>query len=209
MVHGQRIRKFKLIAMNFKHSTYRKRKSGRISGSADYILPIALVVGGGFLLYQLFKTGGILNLTSGGGANNTGTTAANSAAATATAQQLAAQGVVATITPNQAASVANQIYTVGLAASDSSACVTINNLLTGSINNGADLNAIISAFGTKNIPSGNVTSWYNTCISLGINCTAVGLGAFISAIYGAYDTSGQYLSNLDSYLTEQGINYQF
>jgi hypothetical protein len=181
----------------------------RVSGSADYILPIALVLGGGFLLYQLFKSGGLLNLTSGGGANNTGTAATNTAAAQATAAQLAAKGVVATITADQAASVANQIYTTGLGASDSSACITINNLLTGAITNAADLNMIISAFGTKNIPSGNVTSWYNTCISLGINCTAVGLGGFISAIYGAYDTTGQYLQNLDSFLTAQNVNFQF
>ena len=181
----------------------------KVSGTADYILPIALVVGGGFLLYQLFKSGGLLNLTSGGGANNTGTTAANTAAAQTTAAQLAAQGVVATITADQAASVANQIYTTGLGASDSSACITINNLLTGAVTNTADLNMIISAFGTKNIPSGNVTAWYNTCISLGINCTAVGLGGFISAIYGAYDTTGQYLQNLDSFLSDQGVNFQF
>lgn len=181
----------------------------KVSGTADYILPIALVVGGGFLLYQLFKSGGLLSLTSGGGANNTGTAAANTAAAQATAAQLAAQGVVATITADQAASVANQIYTTGLGASDSSACITINNLLTDAITNTADLNMIISAFGTKNIPSGSVTAWYNTCISLGINCTAVGLGGFISAIYGAYDTTGQYLQNLDSFLSDQGVKFQF
>jgi hypothetical protein len=184
----------------------RRRK---ISGAADYILPIALVVGGGFLLYELFKTGGLLNLTSGGGANNSGTAATNAAAAQTTANQLAAQGVSPTITATQAASVANTIYTTGLNATDSSACIAINNALTGAVNNAADLNMIIAAFGTKNIPSGNVTSWYNTCISLGINCTAAGLGTFITAIYGAYDTTGQYLQNLDGFLDDQGINYQF
>lgn len=180
-----------------------------MAGAADYILPIALVLGGGFLLYQLFKPGGLLNLSTGSGANNSGTTAANAAAATSTAAQLSSQGINPTITADAAANVANQVYTTGLNASDSSACVTINNLLTGSINNAADLNLIISAFGTKNVPSGSITAWYNTCLSLGINCTAVGLGDFVHLIYSAYDTTGQYLSNLDSFLTAQNITYQF
>lgn len=178
-----------------------------MSGAADYILPIGLLLGGGYLLYQFFKPGGFLS--TGAGNNNSSVSTANSSAATQTAQQLAAQGIKPTITADSAANVANQVYTAGLNATDASACITINNLLTGAINNAADLNLIVSAFGTKSIPAGNVTAWYNTCLSLGLNCTSVGLGDFVHSIYGAYDSSGQYLSALDDFLTAQGISYQF
>lgn len=182
---------------------------GRSKVGADYgwIAPLAIgaaVLGVGYLLYT--KLSGAL--TSGSGANNTSTTNANTAAAAASAAQAAAQGVTATLTPNNMASIANTVYNLGISASDTTALTQITNQLTLA-QNIADLNGIISAFGTKSIPSGNITAWYNTCLSLGINCTSVGLDAFVQAVYAAYDPTGQALVTLNNYFIGNGIPFTF
>jgi hypothetical protein len=177
----------------------------KISGAADYIVPIGLI---GIVAFALYKMGIFSGTFSGSGANNQGTTDANASAASQAAAQAAAQGIKATLSPNEAASIANSVYSLGVNASDTSALSQITNLLS-QVNNIADLNAIIAAFGTKKIPSGDITAWYNTCLSLGVNCTSVGLGTFIDSVYQAYDPSGGYLSNLNQFLQDQGINYSF
>lgn len=146
--------------------------------------------------------------SSGISANNTSVTTANSSAAQSSQAAAAAQGINPTMNANQAANIANQVYTAGLNASSPSAMITMNNALE-QVNNIADLNLVIQAFGTKQVPSGDITSWYNTCLSLGINCTSVGLGDFVRLLYAAYDPSGQYLQSLNQFLSETGINYTF
>jgi hypothetical protein len=180
----------------------------RVGKAEDLVVPLAIgavIIGGAWLL--LNKLGNILP-SSAQGANNQGTTDANTQAAAASASQTAAQGVSATLTPNQMAGIANDVNNLGIAASGPNDLGSINSTLD-QVNNIADLNGVIAAFGTKKIPAGDITAWYNTCLSLGINCTAVGLGAFIQAVYAAYDSTGNYLNTLNNYLYDQGINYQF
>lgn len=179
-----------------------KKKVGKAS---DYIVPIGVTVGliglGVYLLNKFFGP-------SGSSQNNQVTTSANTSAASQSQQLASSQGITQTLTPNEAAAIANEVYSLGISAQDSSALYQINSQLD-QVNNIADLNAVISAFGTKQIPSGNITSWSNTCLSLGLNCQAVGLGAFVDIVYAAYDSSGNELNILNQYLRDQGINYQF
>jgi hypothetical protein len=178
-----------------------KRKIGSDYG---WILPLGVVVGGGAVLYSLWQKFG----QSGNAANNATVNTANTNAAAASAAAASAAGINPTMNANQAANIANQVYTTGVAASGPMDLSTINNAIT-QVNNIADLNLVISAFGTKSIPSGDITSWTNMCLSLGINCTSVGLADFVRVVFAAYDPTGQYLENLNTYMSEQGINYTF
>jgi hypothetical protein len=147
-------------------------------------------------------------LQSGNSANNSSTTASNQSAAQQSQAQAAAAGVTATLNANEMANIANQVYSIGKSASGVSDLEAITQQLD-QCNNIADLNGVISAFGTKSIPSGDVTSSFNLCFSLGIGCTSVGLATFIHTIYMAYDPTGGELETLNGYFASQGINYTF
>jgi zona occludens toxin (predicted ATPase) len=177
----------------------------KIGSDYGWILPlgvVALLGGVAYVLYQKF--GG----PSGAAANDKTINTANSDAAAASTAAAAAAGITPTMNANQAANIANQVYTTGVAASGPSDLSTIINNID-QVNNIADLNLVISAFGTKSIPSGNITSWTNMCLSLGINCTSVGLADFVRVVFAAYDPTGQYLETLNGYMSAQGINYTF
>lgn len=181
-----------------------KRKVG---GSYDWVGPVAIlaaVAGAGYLVYKYVLPA----LQSGNSANNSGTTAANQTAAQQSNAQAAAAGIQPTLNANEMANIANQVYSLGKSASGISDLQAITQQLD-QVNNIADLNGVIEAFGTKNIPSGDVTSSFNLCFSLGIGCTAVGLATFVNTIYSAYDPSGGELETLNSYFSSQGINYSF
>jgi hypothetical protein len=177
----------------------------KVSGAADYIIPLAVVGGIGILAYFLVtKLGGLL--TTSNSQNNKQTTDANASASAASQAQASAAGINPTLTPNQMAAIANQVYTLGTTGSDPSALTQINNQLT-QVNNIADLNGIIAAFGTKEIATSS--SLLNSCYALGFNCTAVGLSAFVDLVYQALDSTGGYLETLNEFLSAQNINFQF
>ena len=179
----------------------------RVGADYGWIGPVAIVgalVGAGYLAWKYL----IPALQNGNSANNATTTAANQTAAQQSAAQAAAAGIAPTLNANEMANIANQVYSLGKNASGLSDLQEINGQLT-QCNNIADLNGVIAAFGTKSIPSGDVTSSLNTCFSLGIGCISVGLATFVDTIYGAYDPSGSELETLNSYFSSQGINYTF
>jgi hypothetical protein len=177
----------------------------RVSGPADYIIPLAVVGGIGVLAYFLVSKLGSA-LTTANSQNNTGTTTANQSAATASTAQASAAGINPTLTPNQMAAIANTVYTLGTSNPDASTPDSINNQLT-QVNNIADLNGVIAAFGTKNIATS--TSLLNTCYTLGLSCTSVGLQTFVDTVYNYWDTTGSAMETLNEFLSSQGINYQF
>jgi hypothetical protein len=179
----------------------------KVGGDSSWILPAVVgvgILGFGYLIAQ--KLG--LFSQSGGAANNKSTTDANTSASAASTAAAAAAGVKATINDNEAANIANQVYGIGTTASTMTDLYTITQQLT-QVNNVQDLNMVISAFGTKQMPSGNISNWTGACTLLGISCTSVGLGDWVRVIYQSIDPTGQALSNLDSYFSEQGINYSF
>lgn len=160
---------------------------------AEYILPVGILVAGYFLL----KNFGLF----GGGAaaqNQASLTAASSAGVTTALAQAKAAGDNATLNASQAAAIANNIYTAGVA--DPVDQDTIQNQIIQA-NTLTDLLNIIQAFGTKQA-GGTMCSIF---------------GGFLSATCGTYDLPGwirasldaQHLSNVNTYFSNEGINYSF
>lgn len=179
----------------------------RVGGDYSWVGPVAVLAALGGLTY-VFVTKILPSIQSGSSTNNKGTTDANAAAAAASQAAATAAGIQPTLNANEIANISSQVYSLGRSASGASDLQGIIDQLS-QCNNIADLNGVITAFGTKNIPSGDVTSSFNTCFSLGLDCTAVGLATFVHTIFMAYDPTGDYLENLNSYFSSQGINYTF
>jgi hypothetical protein len=158
-----------------------------------YIIPAAVVVGGYFLLKNLGLFGG-----GAAAANAASITSSTSAGVTQSLANAKAAGDFATITNSAAASIANNIYTAGVA--DPVDMDTIQNQVIQA-NTLTDLLMIIQAFGTKQAGGGMCSMF----------------GGFLSAVCGTYDLASWLRANLDtshlqsinSYLSNQGINYQF
>lgn len=176
----------------------------RIGADYGWVGPVAILAALGGLAYVAVKY--LLPGPSGNSANNQGATDANAAAAKAAAAAATAAGVQPTLNANEMAGIANEVYTLGANATDGSVLGSMNNQLT-QVNNIADLNGVISAFGTKQI---NATmSSYSMCAIVGLNCQAMGLQSFVDLIYGAFDIDGSYKQTLNGYLSSTNINYQF
>jgi hypothetical protein len=180
----------------------RSRKVGADYGWVGPVAILAAVGGLGFLAWKYL----LPSLQTGNSANNAATTDTNTAASTASQTAAAAAGIQPTLNANEMAGIANEVYTLGTQASDSSALGPINDQLT-QVNNIADLNGVIAAFGTKQVNAS--MSAYSSCSLLGYGCQALGLQAFVDVIYGAFDTSGSYKETLNAYFSAQNINYQF
>lgn len=179
----------------------------KIGGDSSWIMPAVIGVGVLGFAYLIAQKLGLFT-QSGGAANNKSTTDANTTAAAASSASAAAQGVQPTINANEAANIANQVYGIGTTAATTSDLYTMTQQLT-QVDNIQDLNMVIAAFGTKQMPASNLSSWTGACMDLGISCTSVGLGDWVRVIYQSVDSSGQALANLNSYFSSTGINYSF
>lgn len=160
---------------------------------AEYILPVAAVIGGYFLLKNFGLFGG------GAAAQNASSIQSSTAAGVTNAlQQAKAAGDVATLNASQAAAIANNIYNAGVA--DPADQDTIQNQIIQA-NSITDLLNIIQAFGTKQAG--------------GAMCSI--FGGFLSATCGTYDLPGwiranldaSHLSSVNTFFSNQGINYTF
>jgi hypothetical protein len=159
---------------------------------SQYIIPAAVVIGGYFLLKNFGLFGGAA------AANAASVTSSAASGATAALAQAKAAGDVATINSSQAATIANNIYNAGVA--DPVDQDTIQNQIIQA-NTLTDLLLIIQAFGTKQA-GGTMCSLF---------------GGFLSATCGTYDLASwlranldtTHLQSIDTYLSNQGINYQF
>lgn len=160
---------------------------------SKYIIPAAVVVGGYFVLKQFGLFGG-----GAAAANANEIDATTAAGVNAALLQAQAAGDFSTISAAQAAGLANSIYNAGV--SDPVDQDTIQHNLIEA-NTTTDLLMIIKAFGTKQAG--------------GLACSI--FGGFLSATCGTYDLQswvranldGYHISNVNTYLTDQRINYQF
>jgi NAD(P)-dependent dehydrogenase (short-subunit alcohol dehydrogenase family) len=157
-----------------------------------YSLPVAVVVGGYFILKQFGLFGG-----GAAAANQAGISDSTAAGVRAALQQAQTRGDIATINASEAAGIANSIFNAGIDPVDQDAMVRgviQANTLT-------DLLMIVQAFGTKQAG--------------GMMCSI--FGGFLSATCGTYDLTSYLHATLDqahiqtinNYLSNQGINYQF
>lgn len=179
-----------------------RRKVGADYGWVGPVAILGALVGAGFLVVKYLMPA----LQSGNSKNNEQTEAANSTAAQQSQQQASAAGIQPTLNANELAGIANEVYTLGANATDSTVLAQMNDQLT-QVNNIADLNGVIAAFGTKAINAS--MSSYSMCGLFGYNCQSMGLNAFVNLIYGAFDASGSYKETLNGYFSDQGINYTF
>lgn len=158
-----------------------------------YIIPIAVVVGGYFILKNF-------NLFGGSAADNN-TSSINSGNAASINNSLAAakaSGDFATLTSAGAQSLATQIYNAGV-ASPVDADTIKRSLIQ--VNTLTDLLMVSQAFGTKQAG--------------GAMCSL--FGGFLSSVCGTYDLASWVAANLsqqdiaqvDGYLADQNINYVF
>jgi hypothetical protein len=158
-----------------------------------YILPVGLAVAGYFILKNLGLFGG-----NAGAANAASVTTSAASGATAALAQATAAGQIATINASEAAAIANNIYTAGVASPVDVA--TIQNQII-QVNTLPDLLMVIQAFGTKQAG--------------GAMCSL--FGGFLSNTCGTYDLPSWIKASVDAgtlitingYFNAQGINYQF
>jgi hypothetical protein len=160
---------------------------------SKYILPVAVVVGGYFILKQFGVFGG-----GASAANQKSITDTASAGVNNSIAQAKAAGDFATLSDSEAAGLANQIYNAGV--SDPVDQDTIQNSVIQA-NTLTDLLMIMKAFGTKQAG--------------GFACSL--FGGMLSSTCGTYDMNSWITANLDqahistinTFLNNQGINYQF
>jgi hypothetical protein len=169
--------------------TSKKKMSGD-SGSA-YIIPIGLVI----LAYFVLKN---FNLFGPSAQSSNQSSIDTSTAAGAEASLVAAQaaGDIATLTASQAAGLADAIFQAGLAHD----AFTVKRQII-QCNTLTDLLLVIQAFGTK---KADISSW-SPCSTLGIFCQDYNLNAWLHT---PFMDSGT-LADINTYLSNQGINYQF
>lgn len=160
---------------------------------SKYILPVAVVVGGYFVLKQF-------GLFGGGAASANAASITDSAAAGVNTSLQAAQasGDFPTLTTSQAAALANDIFNAGISNPVNQDTIQHSLIQANTL---TDLLLIIKAFGTKQA-GGALCSLF---------------GGFLSATCGTYDLPGwvnatldpQHIATVNNYLSNQGINYQF
>jgi hypothetical protein len=167
---------------------------GKIDFS-KYILPVGLVVGG----YLLLKNTSLFSsVKTGVTANNEATTAATRAALSSSIASAAAAGDLQTITTAELTSLANDIFTQGIASTPNQDQIERDII---QVNTLTDLLQMMSAFGTREANTGSV---FSICAMTGFNCAALDMATFVRA---ALDQT--HLQAVNSYLQAQNINYQF
>jgi hypothetical protein len=162
----------------------------KVSGAADYLVPLGILAIGGLAVWYFFKKGipGLLE----SGANTQNNTSVDSSTAAAAAQLPTAGQTLSDADVN---GLATTIYNAG-SSNDSTGVIHALSELT----NTADFNRLVQLFGTK---SGS-TSSFSTCSLLGFNCQSFDLYTWVRAIL----SSGE-ISELNSLLSANGINAQF
>lgn len=111
------------------------------------------------------------------------------------AQQSGSRG--ATYTSDQYTGWANDIYQQGISNIVNQSAI-VSDIVN--VNTMVDLQSLISAFGIR--PA--ATSTFSACSLLGLNCTSFDLPSFVKQVL-----DNDHINNINLYLTEQGINYQF
>jgi hypothetical protein len=169
----------------------------KISGGADYILPIGVLVVGGYLVWKYVLSPGS---SSGQGQNNSTTANATAAAAAADLANSTAAGSVQTLSDSTLNGIATSLMTLFSSfngTQDSGNSQLARNLVI-QINSLQDWNKLYSIFGTRNM---NATgSWSSACSLWGYNCNALDLISSLRLYCTADD-----IAVIDSYLAQMGI----
>jgi hypothetical protein len=167
-----------------------KRKIGAVS---DYIVPLALVAGGGYLIWKYLLSGsaGINSATSSNNSTSTANTASTAASDLAASQS---KGVTQTIADSTISGYADSLFQLLANDGDPSSIVQI----VTQVNNATDWYRLVQLFGTRQFNTG---SQFSACALLGLACDSLDLSSALRATLPA-----SYVSNINTYFSEQGIN---
>jgi hypothetical protein len=185
------------------------KSRGKVSGQSGqdyskYIIPGAIVIGGYVILSKLGLFG-----DTGTGANNQQLTAGIAEATKKTIADLASKGVTPTLTQAQAQSIADNVFNAGL-YQDTGYVATIFNELNLAKND-ADIYLIMQKFGGRKVAN---SSW-SLCSLLNLNCDAIDLNSFVTAVLNNAAVPGLQLQDLNYQLAHgyygqaSDITYQF
>jgi hypothetical protein len=184
-----------------------KKISGEKQDYSKYILPAGILIAGYFILNKFGLFG-----STGTSANNQQTTSSIAAATKKTLTDLAARGIVPTLSPAQAASIANNIFYTGLQVSEGNSGGIAD--IFGELNtarNDADIYLIMQNFGARQVAS---SSW-SLCSLLNVNCDAIDLDTFVTSILNNFNVPGLTVQDLNDqlhdigYAFNRGITYTF
>jgi hypothetical protein len=171
----------------------------KVSGAADYILPLGLIGVAVFVLYKM----GIFNGTFTGTGGNNAATAANTTATWTSAFNTSAQSVPQSLPDTTL----NSMVTEMLADANSNTSIFSGSTYQADIvtqmsnlDNITDLYRLGMLWGTRAVP----TSDFNLCNTLDIDCAQLDLGAFLKVTL----TADQ-LAQVNQDLAGNGINYTF
>jgi Carboxypeptidase regulatory-like domain len=181
-------------------------KNKKIGDASSYIIPIGIL---GVVAFLLYKAGLFSGTSTGTGSNNAAAAANISQGTTASLASLSQKGINPTLTPAQAASIANTIFSSG--SNLNAASVTTIFDLLGQCQNDADIYLIMQSFGTRQV---NNSGWLSTCALLNMNCDAVDLEGFVTAVLNQVNAPGNSVSDLNNFLQNNelgatGITYNF
>lgn len=175
-----------------------KVKIGDIGGD------VVLLGGLGLLGYLVFMNlPGLLSKFSPQGGNNASMTDVNASGVDQSLAAGKAAGQQPTMTPAQAANIANQFFTLG--SLNEPDYYSLNVLLLG-INNDQDFLLVEKAFGTKSVNASS--SVFSDCYWIGINCSQVDFPTFVKLVFDQ-DASGDAMQQANAHLLDAGISYSY
>jgi hypothetical protein len=171
----------------------------KVSGTADYIIPIGVIGLGALVLYKM----GIFSGTATGTGANNGVAEAQTVQSWTTAYNQSVQSTPQQLSDTQLNSMilemlqdANSNTSIFAGSSYQEDIVT----QMSNLGNITDLNRLGMLWGVRAVP----TSQFNLCNTLDIDCTKIDLGAFLKVTL----TADQ-LAEVNQDLAGNGISYTF
>lgn len=174
-------------------------KMQKMSGAADYIVPLGLV---GLAALFLYKLGIFSGTATGTGSNNATTTATVNNAATSAFNTSAA-----TVPQSVPDTQLNQMIQTMFSDWSSSTSIFSGSsygddivMQMGQLGNITDLYRLIQLFGTRAMPPSGV----NLCNTIDLDCPQVDFGTFLHNAL-----SASQLTDVNNLIQANGINYTF
>jgi hypothetical protein len=172
----------------------------RISGPADYIIPLGVVTLGVFVLYKIgFFNGSLFDLSGG---NNSKTNAQTSAIAHAAFTNSAAQ-VPQSLTDSTLNAMVNTIINDASNNCNLGSGTTYTDDIVAqlsNLDNITDLYRLMDLWGTRSMG----TSCWGPCATVGVDCVQQDLATFLHGIL-----SADQLATVNQDLQGNGIDYSF
>ena len=172
----------------------------KISGTADYIIPLAVVGLGVFVLYKLGLFNGSLFDLSGG--NNSKTQAQTNAVAHTAYTSSAAQ-VPQSLSDSALNTMVNSIINDASNNCNLGSGTTYTDDIVSqlsNLDNITDLYRLMDLWGTRAMG----TSCWGPCATIGVDCSQIDFGTFLHSIL-----SADQLATVNQDLQGNGINYSF